>query len=246
MPKPLWAEACAPAAPPAGWRLLATLVPRDTSVSPQGIVVLADGTWVSSQGDADDDLTLTRYRSDGRRLEELRMPGGGHGDRMRARGQAVELYVRGVWCSIPWRSGVLAAASAIASYRSTYPLLPFGARSWFQGEVLDLDGVCVRLYGVPFRGYGPSIVDGVRRPNLPARLEYYRRPSSAVVHVEKIGQLGRGPDGAPYGDRLEPEGLAVGDIDGVEHLVVGIVTGRAGHGGFTHRIYGRPWTGAPS
>ncbi len=246
--KPLWftPEAPAPKPPaPRGWHLLATLVPRDPSVSPQGVVVLDDGCWVESQGDAHDNLTLTRYSSTSHRLDQLLIPGAGHGDRMRADGQRVGVFVRGVWCLIPWQTGTLSALTAVARYRSTYGMLPYGARSWFQGEITNLDGVAIRLYGIPFRGYGPSIVDGVKRPNLPAQLEFYRGSSGKAYHVERIPQLGRDEHGDPYGDRLEPEGLSAGKVDGRTTLIVGIVGGRAGHGGFTHRVYGRDWDGPP-
>ncbi len=242
MGKPLWAMADPPPAPPVvGWHPLAELVPRDREVSPQGVVILDDGCWVSSQADTSDNLTLTRYSRSGQRKDELRIPGAGHGDRIRANGQHVGVFVKGIWCLIPWQTGTLSAATAVSKYRSTYGLLPFGARDWFQGEITDLDGWAVRLYG-------PSIVDGKKRPNVPANLEFYRPPSSTVVHREEIGQLGRvglTTKGAPYDDRLEPEGLSFGQIDGQPTLIVGIVTGRYGHGGFTHRIYGRLWHGAP-
>jgi len=243
--KPLWYEPSAPA-PAVGWRLLATLVPRDRGVSPQGIVVLGDGSWVSTQGDTSDNLTLTRYSRTGGRVGELRIPGGGHGDRTRSLGDdRVGVFVAGVWCEIPWQTGTLSVAAAHAKYRGTYGMLPFGARSWFQGEITKLDGVAVRLYGVPFREYGPSVVDGVTRPNIPTRLEFYRDGSSTAYATEKIRELGRDASGVPFDDRLEPEGLSVGDVDGVTTLIVGIVNGRAGHSGFTHRIYGRTWNGAP-
>jgi hypothetical protein len=226
--------------------LLASLVPRDQGVSPQGIVILDDGTWVSSQGDAADNLTLTQYSHDGtKRLGELLIPGAGHGDRMRAEGQTVGVFVTGIWCKIPWQTGTLAAATAVNRYRSIYGMLPFGAREWFQGEITNLDDVAIRMYGVPFRGYGPSVVDGVTRPNLPTRLEFYKG-SSAVIHTEDLTSLGRDDKGVPIDDRLEPEGLSVGLVDGNQTLIVGIVTGRVGHTGFTHRVYGRAWQGPPN
>lgn len=243
-PKPLWDAAATPPVPD-GWRLLASLVPRNRDVSPQSVGLLDNGRIVSTQGDADDNTTLTWYSHDGKdRLDEFKITRGGHGDRTRVRGNLLGLYVGGVWCEVPQQSGSSSVSSVQGRYRASYTRPAFAAQSWFQGEIADADGVVVRLYGVPFREYGPSIVDGETRPNIPTKLVYYR--GTKAYHSEDLRALGRDAKGTPLDDRLEPEGLGLGEWEGTRTIYVGIVNGRSGHSGFTHRVYGRRWSGPPN
>lgn len=235
MTKPLWAIADAAAAPQLhvvdGWTEIARLVPADVGVVPQYAIRLPDG-WALTQGrdnatgsNATDDLILTRFTVDGRRVETRTVLRGGHGDRAYCVDGRLVVQVEGVWSRItfgsPW------------SWKrtSTPPRCKLRAEPGCQGEAAVGDDTWLRLYGESIKG-------GAERDpeNRPAFLQVI--DGTQVVRTVSLDRVARDDKGNPLGGRYEPEGVSVADLNGVPHVFVGFSVGRLGN--TTMRVYARP------
>ncbi len=104
---------------------------------------------------------------------------------------------------------------------------------WLQGEV-ETARTLYRLVGGPVRqgsaGGGPA-----------AKVQFIR--NRAVLDAANADLLGRIPltsSGEPINGRLEPEGLAIADIKGAPHLLIGIANGRADNQSLQVNIYSWP------
>lgn len=233
--KPLWNRGLvSPKASADDWVELVRLVPADLTQVPQHAGLGASGDWFLTQGrptgHAYDDLTISRFTHDGDLLGSMKVPQGGHGDRLIMRGDDVGVYVQHVWCWLPWHPGCTWTVAAAHEHRGTRRRLALPARRYCQGEV-DLGDVWLRLYGGSIKGGA----ERDRSHPLPF-IELIKEDK--VVRTVKLTALARQQDGTPIGGRLEPEGLSEAHLDGEPWILAGFAIGRLQH--TSHLVYGRP------
>lgn len=214
-----------------GWPELARLVPADDGVVPQ-YPLRWSGGWYLTQGrdngtgnNAYDDLVLTRFDRECRRLETRTVLKGGHGDSSYVVDDQLVTLIKGAWSAVtfgsPW------------SYRkvSTPPRCSLARGHGCQGEASLGGGRWVRLYGESIKG---------GRERDPDHRTAFLQVIDGTKIVRKIDLDGVARDaaGAPIGGRYEPEGVSVADVDGEPWVHVGFSVGRLGS--TTMRVYGRP------
>lgn len=232
MTKPLWAEAAQGLTGPKsdGWTEIIRLVPADVGVVPQYAVQLPDG-WALTQGrdnatgsNVTDDLILTKFDKDGKRLETRTVLRGGHGDRAYCVSGNLVVQVKGIWSRIqfgsPW------------SWKGTGtpPRCALRGGDNLQGEARLPDGRWLRLYG------GSIKADPKWHPGENAYLQIL--DGTTVVRKISVDQVPRDSSGNPIGGRYEPEGVSVGTVEGIPCVLIGFAVGQLGH--TTMRVYARP------
>lgn len=232
MVKPLWAEAAATLSGPKsdGWTEVIHLVPANDDVVPQYAVQLPDG-WALTQGrdngtgsNATDDLILTKFDKDGKRLETRIVPRGGHGDRAYCIDGKLVVQVKGIWARVtfgsPW------------SWRGTDTPTRCALRGGdnLQGEARLPSGQWLRLYG------GSIKTDPAWHRGENAYLQVIE--GTTVVRRISLDKVARDSDGHPIGGRYEPEGVSVGTVEGIPCVLVGFAVGQLGH--TTMRVYAKP------
>lgn len=139
----------------------------------------------------------------------------------------VKLQHNGAWVEVPYVPGYSWRDADLSDYVVSAPTshLPKVPR-WSQGRV-PYKGHLYELVGGPWGEKGP-----LREGYGPSRLMVYGSTGNLAgsVDVQGCGRVGGKPSGLPERGRVEPEGLAVTELDRKPVLVLNFACGRSWDG----------------
>lgn len=190
-----------------------------------------------------EDIIITRFVA-GQSVGTMTVLGGGHGDLFyvypgqtcvfRHGGASASTEVSGTWVGIPFTAGRTVTAAQALTYTVAAPARSsLDRRAWCQGDA-GYAGKWYRLYGTPYTTSGSTV-----SPGLPGKIEVVTATAvTSTIDVSMLGRVGMVKTNPPIGNRLEPEGIAVINVDGWPHLLVGVTVYSSGN--YQHKLFVYP------